>query len=449
MENDFSYVFVKNGPELSPSDIEETKNVVCQVKVYWGASLLNTFNIKTGGSFCVGETDDCHFKVPTKDMGTEKLVLVSPSEDSFLLKDVGEVGIGEHHTIDILGLTFEVEVSHKLKPTDRKRSRDKALGLFGAASLLGHVALVASSFFFMPPSDPWGERDVSYDQSLMMQQALTSLAEKDQKQEEKMIEQAAMGGGDTGARAKGSEGSMGDARSSADKRYGVAGPRDNPDPHISKQRVLQEAADFGIIGVLASMGGDPNAPTAPWGRDDALGRDALSSNGNLWGTDVGEGFGSGGLGLTGLGEMGGGNGEGIGVGNNIGGLGNNLQRGFDGGRTIRGKHSPKGISMRPGMTTTSGKIPPEVIQRVVRQNFGRFRACYENGLRNNPSLSGRVSVRFVIGRNGEASQVSNGGSDLPDGGVVGCVIAGFRGLSFPPPEAGIVTVGYAIQFNPN
>ncbi len=54
---------------------------------------------------------------------------------------------------------------------------------------------------------------------------------------------------------------------------------------------------------------------------------------------------------------------------------------------------------------SSGRLPPEVIQRIVRQNFGRFRLCYENGLRNNPNLQGRVSVRFVIGRDGAVSNV--------------------------------------------
>jgi hypothetical protein len=79
-------------------------------------------------------------------------------------------------------------------------------------------------------------------------------------------------------------------------------------------------------------------------------------------------------------------------------------------------------SVRMGATSVSGRLPPEVIQRIVRQNFGRFRLCYENGLRNNPNLQGRVSVRFVIGRDGAVSNVGNGGSDLPDSGVVSCVV---------------------------
>src|SRR5262249_37300578 len=45
-----------------------------------------------------------------------------------------------------------------------------------------------------------------------------------------------------------------------------------------------------------------------------------------------------------------------------------------------------GATMRQGPTTVTGNLPPEVVQRIVRQNFGRFRLCYENGLRNNPTL---------------------------------------------------------------
>ena len=101
-----------------------------------------------------------------------------------------------------------------------------------------------------------------------------------------------------------------------------------------------------------------------------------------------------------------------------------------------------------GMTSVSGRLPPEVIQRIVRQNFGRFRACYEAGMRNNPNLAGRVAVNFVIGRDGSVGQANNAGSDLPDSAVVSCVVRAFYGLSFPAPESGIVTVSYPIAFAP-
>jgi hypothetical protein len=96
----------------------------------------------------------------------------------------------------------------------------------------------------------------------------------------------------------------------------------------------------------------------------------------------------------------------------------------------------------------SGRIPAEVIQRTVRQNYGRFRSCYDMGLRTNPNLTGRVTARFVIGRDGAVSNAMNGGGDLPDAAVTSCVISAFYGLSFPAPDGGIVTVTYPIMFVP-
>ncbi len=102
--------------------------------------------------------------------------------------------------------------------------------------------------------------------------------------------------------------------------------------------------------------------------------------------------------------------------------------------------------MRAGTPAVGGRLPSDLVQRTVRQSFGRFRACYEAGLRGNPTLSGRVTVRFVIGRDGAVMSAMNGGSDLPDSGVVSCVVSAFRGLSFPVPPDGIVTVTYPIVF---
>jgi Ca-activated chloride channel family protein len=195
---------------------------------------------------------------------------------------------------------------------------------------------------------------------------------------------------------------------------------------------------------------DSNAPTAPWGKADGFGKDALSAKGNMWGDDDSSGVGK--LGLTGIGEGGGGRGEGIGLGS-IGTIGRGAAtgtgQGFGSGHgRLGGSHRSKPPQVRMGATNVSGRLPPEVIQRIVRQNFGRFRLCYENGLRNNPNLQGRVAVRFVIGRDGAVSNVGNGGSDMPDGAVVSCVVRAFSGLTFPVPEGGIVTVTYPIMFSP-
>ena len=93
-------------------------------------------------------------------------------------------------------------------------------------------------------------------------------------------------------------------------------------------------------------------------------------------------------------------------------------------------------------------MPAEVIQRVVRDNFGRFRSCYETGLRENPSLEGRVVTRFAIDRQGMVSMAQDGGSSLPNPGVVACVVRSFYSLSFPEHDGGIVTVVYPLALRP-
>ena len=228
------------------------------------------------------------------------------------------------------------------------------------------------------------------------------------------------------------------------------------DPHIARAQALRDSAEFGMIGLLNSgAGGDPDAPIAPWGRDDSLGNDAPSARGNMWGGDIGDSFGVGGLGLDGIGQGGGGRGEGIGLGS-IGGIGSighgagtGTGQGFGSGHgRLGGAHKSSPPQVRMGAISVTGRLPPEVIQRIVRQNFGRFRVCYENGLRNNPNLQGRVSTRFEIRKDGDVGSVSNGGSDMPDSTVVRCVARSFYGISFPQPEGGAVTVVAPIMFSP-
>lgn len=105
-------------------------------------------------------------------------------------------------------------------------------------------------------------------------------------------------------------------------------------------------------------------------------------------------------------------------------------------------------TLRQGKTEVNGRLPPEVIQRVVRQNFGRYRLCYENALRAKPDLSGTVRVKFVIERDGSVKDPKDDKSDVKDSGLVACVVKGFANLSFPQPEGGIVTVVYPIVFAP-
>jgi hypothetical protein len=255
----------------------------------------------------------------------------------------------------------------------------------------------------------------------------------------------------------GEEGKMGKENAPvANLRWGKEGNADRRDVVLDRTRALQEAQSFGIIGMLV---GDPKAPIADWGRADARGADPMSAQGNMWGSDIGDAAGFGGLGMTGTGIGGGGFGEGIGLNPDITGFGHDIGPAGNGDGGWGGKKGCNGCSLRghdtrgpqlrsAGPPEINGHLPPEVIQRVVRDNFGRFRSCYMNGLRDNPSLEGRVVTRFTVDRQGTVSSAQDGGSSLPNPGVVSCVVKAFYGLSFPEHDGGIVKVVYPLALQP-
>lgn len=118
-----------------------------------------------------------------------------------------------------------------------------------------------------------------------------------------------------------------------------------------------------------------------------------------------------------------------------------------------------------------GYISPSVVRRVVEQNFDRMRACYEERLRKNPSIGGRIPVHLVVDGEGKvtyagdadrpprnapllialpslgASQPSSAAPPLDDPEVVRCVLGVFRSLRFPPPSGNrVATVLYPLVF---
>lgn len=158
---------------------------------------------------------------------------------------------------------------------------------------------------------------------------------------------------------------------------------------------------------------------------------------DMSGAMQGSGFGSGasGLGLRGTGSTGG---SGTGVGS-LGTLGR--------GGGLGARNASPGV-LRAEAPAAVGKLDPEIIRRVVRARFAKFRACYEKGLTANPSLQGKVTVRFVIGQDGAVVSAANDGSTLSDKNVVQCVVNAFQEISFPKPENGVVVVKYPIVFSP-
>jgi hypothetical protein len=489
-DDESGYALVKSAPDVNPSECEIAGTTALEVMILWGTTVLHVTHLTPPRAFHVGDgTPDaaCDFELPEHKIGTRRLPLIAMIDGvphaivpacanatielagaARAIDDSTSVAYGElagaravvltrgaRLTITAGDLVFKLASGDAGKPTARRAfAEDRSAGLYFGLAAATHAVVLGALAFFTPSLGLTDDTGLDEDRKYAITQYLDAAAEREKLQkDEASSDEKPTGTGEAGPAAKGSEGKAGTPLTrEVNRRMAVRGPANNPRPELPRERAIKEAQQFGLIGMLTQMNGDPKAPHVPWGRDAALGADPMSAIGNLWGDEIGDAAGFGGLRHSGYEEGGGGRGEGIGM-DGIGTCGKTVCPGLDGkwgsfADGTRGGHKPKAPNVRVGPTTVSGKLPKEVIQRIVRQNYGRFRMCYEQGLVRNPNLEGRVTARFVIGREGSVSNVSNGGSDLPDSGVASCVIGAFYGLSFPSPDGGIVTVSYPIMFSP-
>ena len=504
------YAMIKSGPAMHPDEVEVAHVSAVEVIVKWDTNVLHVAHLSPPRSFFVGESagkgEECDYLLPTEVLGTPRTALViERAGTSFLVVPSGATGVvhlpgeasqsiaalmssGRARPSTEVGGASEIELQAgaraKMKLAGSEvtfevnavnAGRRVAGGFlanieataykFVGLSFLAHAGTVAALAFFMPHISADDAEGIDRDQIALMRHYLDAKAPPEQDD----IPDVAAGASDTkqggeGQRARDEEGAAGSTVSKETGHRFAIEQRTNEDPHVARERAIKEAAEFGIIGMLANPAGRPNEPVAAWGRDDSNGRDALSAMGTMWGATIGESAGSDAFGLTGTGLGGGGPGEGIGLGKDgFGhgagclpgqvcgqGFGPGGPGGFGhGARLVGGTHVPKDLHMpKTGKTEVNGRLPGEVIQRIVRQNYGRFKNCYESALRTNPSLTGRVAVNFAIGRDGAVMTAQDGGSDMPDQSVISCVTRGFMNLSFPQPEGGIVTVKYPLVFTP-
>lgn len=201
-------------------------------------------------------------------------------------------------------------------------------------------------------------------------------------------------------------------------------------------------AAVGVLGVLGSPGGAF-----------AIGNDDEDVWGGLTGSEAGEAFGVGGLGLVGTGRGGGGTGEaglGLGstgtIGKGGGGTGTGYGRGSGAGFGGRGKKVPR---VRQSKATVTGSLDKDIIRRIVRAHINEVRYCYNQGLVKDPKLSGKVTVSFSIGGTGKVTSSKVKSTTLGDENVGTCVAKAVKRWKFPRPTGGgVVVVSYPFVLSP-
>jgi hypothetical protein len=125
----------------------------------------------------------------------------------------------------------------------------------------------------------------------------------------------------------------------------------------------------------------------------------------------------------------------------VGGTGNvDRERGPQG--ELRGSTSPA-----PGEIDFSRPIGAADVARLLRTQEPRLRTCYDAARATRPRLAGRASLRLVVSRTGELTNVEVSG--FPDAPTVApCMAAELRQVRFPRPENGVLPFNYAMNFSP-
>jgi hypothetical protein len=485
------YQLIPQTPPVNPADVDSGESAI-EVVILWGeVSILHVEHLAPPRAFYVGESVDAKgkpttdFLIGSESIGVERMPVVvdSGSSVSVVIPQgaVGDVTVGNQvYSFDDLAAQGQLQTASELagarqyplpagatarvmyrgftfivKPTSAARPLGMGEGrgpdwksyIWMFASMALHTGLLLL-FYFLPPRSSSLSLDLLNADSRLVKYLIEPPETVEEETPEWLQENKEDDEGGKGKRHKDEEGQMGKKDEKKTKnKYGIEGPPDNQDPHMARDEAKAMAANAGIIGVLKASVGAWNSPTSPYGRDSAVGNDAMSALGALMGDQVGGNFGFGGLGLRGTGRGGGGTGEGtIGLGNvgTIGhGAGGGTGSGYGSGAGGFHGRDAKVPRIRSGQADVHGSLSKEVIRRIIGRHINEVRFCYEQELNSRPDLQGRISVKFIISPTGAVQTAAVDSSDMGNPKVEQCIAQSVRRWTFPAPEGGgIVVVTY-------
>lgn len=101
----------------------------------------------------------------------------------------------------------------------------------------------------------------------------------------------------------------------------------------------------------------------------------------------------------------------------------------------------------PPADAPTGPLDAATLQRIMRANLPAIRRCYESALQTNPTLAGRIDVRFAIAPRGAVTTVSSTGT-LDSPAVARCIETHVASIAFPSDDRREpMSVSYPFVFN--
>src|SRR5262249_15532417 len=101
-----------------------------------------------------------------------------------------------------------------------------------------------------------------------------------------------------------------------------------------------------------------------------------------------------------------------------------------------GERAVKGIVKESAPTDVDGSLDPSVIIKEIRQRIGAVKACYESGIRRNPNIGGKLTLRFAVSSIGKVTKVDIENDTMHDDEVASCIKARVSSWRFPAPPSG-------------
>jgi outer membrane biosynthesis protein TonB len=108
-------------------------------------------------------------------------------------------------------------------------------------------------------------------------------------------------------------------------------------------------------------------------------------------------------------------------------------------------HTDAPASPQPTAAGAAGSLPRSAILGVIRGQASGLRECYQAALARAPELSATITVKFVIGVDGQVTSAASESSDLKESTISRCLEQRFLRMRFPPPTDGPVTITYPIK----
>lgn len=93
----------------------------------------------------------------------------------------------------------------------------------------------------------------------------------------------------------------------------------------------------------------------------------------------------------------------------------------------------------PSISGGSGTLDQGEVARIIGGKQGAIKGCYEQALKRNPALKGKITIVITIGGTGRVSSAKCTVNELtPE--VCSCITDMFNRVRFPPPENGSVEI---------